>query len=156
MCHCGVTTDQQHVTHTDQLHLYFISSLIKLSYLYYSVHGMLLSRLLNLCGVRCMLIGSVAGAYSCMAGPCIEKSKRGRKKERRKSVMKKTDEGRNRKKEGDRHQPMHSLLACRMIHLKSITIAYTKISKRTDTNITKQEAVTCLHLDTCREFFRFK
>ena len=53
-----------------------------------------------------MLTSSVAGAYSWLGLSWHRKKARdrGRRKERRELVMKKTDEGINRKKEGDRHQ----------------------------------------------------
>ena len=49
-----------------------------------------------------MLTGSVAEAYSWLELHGIEKSKR---EEEGKREWKKTDRGRNRKKEGERHQP---------------------------------------------------
>ena len=53
-----------------------------------------------------MLTSSVAGAsWLCLSWHRKKARDRGRRKERRELVMKKTDEGINRKKEGDRHQP---------------------------------------------------
>ena len=103
-----------------------------------------------------MLTSSIAGVYSWLGLSSHRKQQeRGRREE--KLIMKKTDEGRNRKKEREIGTNPHltslqnDTRGTGINHISSNSIICTKVSKRTDTNISKQEAVTCLH-----QFFTLK